>query len=624
MIVRMSKLEIAGPKELLLEVLEIIREEGIFHPEPKAGDFLGSERRRELHRLVPDEATTAERIFLENLRQVTCEVIAILPPLENGESRLQPLPLLEGFAAGAGEQLSFCRQQDERRALLLREREQLGEYAVLLETIGTLLWDGEPGSGLEFIAITLKDPSLAERLGEMLGRLTGGELCMSTARGRDGTLVGLIAAPPQHSARVRELLSDERLPEFPFPAELRNLPLPERLARIGARIDAVERELGGVTASMETFARQWLPLYRRVERWVVERLGLLSAAGVVQETGLCFVILGWGRSDAVPGLTRRLGERFGGTVAVEELRLMEQDLEMVPVTLVNPPYLRPFELFTRLLPLPRYTSWDPTPFIGFFFPLFFAMMLGDAGHGLVLATASLLILRRWREGALADGARIMLVSAGCAILFGLLFGEFFGEAGGEILGLEPLLPRRSRAVIPMLVFSLALGGFHVILGLLLGTITALRRRQPREAAGKAATIGLLLCLAALAAGLALPSPWLLARPILATAGALIPLLFLFGGLLAPLELLKHVGNVVSYARIMAIGLGSALLANAANQLAGLSGDLILGAVAAIVLHCVAIVLGAFAPAIHALRLHFVEFFSKFVEHGGREFRPLRK
>jgi V/A-type H+-transporting ATPase subunit I len=447
---------------------------------------------------------------------------------------------------------------------------------------------------------------------------------LSSTRAADGTVVGLIVAPADRSRLIKEMLSDEHLPELPVPPSLRDLPLPQRLQQVRERIGTLEEDLGELDALLAGFARQWLPLYRRVDQWLAERLGLLSAMSVVQETGLCFVILGWGRSDAIAGLAERLQERFNGAVVLEELQILEQDLELVPVSLKNPPYLRPFELFTRLLPLPRYSSWDPTPFIGFFFPLFFGMMLGDAGHGLVLITVALVVLWRRREGMLADVARILLVSASCAVFFGILFGEFFGEAGAELVGLVPLLPQRSRAIMPMLIFSLALGGAHVVLGLVLGLVTALRRGQRREVASRAVTICLLLCLAALVVTLVIPSPWLLSRSILVATGILIPLLFISGGFLAPLELLKTVGNIVSYARIMAIGLGSALLANSANQLAGLSGDLIVGTVAAIVLHAVAMALGVFAPTIHALRLHYVEFFNKFVEHGGRSFEPLHK
>jgi V/A-type H+-transporting ATPase subunit I len=103
---------------------------------------------------------------------------------------------------------------------------------------------------------------------------------------------------------------------------------------------------------------------------------------------------------------------------------------------------------------------------------------------------------------------------------------------------------------------------------------------------------------------------------------LILLLFCTGGLLAPLEALKHLGNIISYARIMAIGLTSVLLAHVANHLAGTAGSIWLGVLIGILLHGFNVVLGIFAPTIHGLRLHYVEFFSKTMEKGGREFTPL--
>jgi V/A-type H+-transporting ATPase subunit I len=103
-----------------------------------------------------------------------------------------------------------------------------------------------------------------------------------------------------------------------------------------------------------------------------------------------------------------------------------------------------------------------------------------------------------------------------------------------------------------------------------------------------------------------------------------PALLVVGGLLAPFELIRHLGNIVSYARLMAVGLASVLLAYVANRLAGAVGSLWIGVTAAVLLHIFNIVLGVFAPTVHALRLHYVEFFSKFLETGGRPYRPLKE
>jgi V/A-type H+-transporting ATPase subunit I len=622
MIVKMSKLEIAGPKELLLDVLEIIREQGTFQPEEGGAVEAGDRQQPHVH--PPDERAVAERLFLENLRLQTGEIISLLPALDTRESWLNPLTILDTIAATSLRHLATCRVLAERHETLRREAEELGRYEVMMAAIDRLIEGRDTQGGLEFIGITLRDVSLVDRLRELLENLVDGECDLTTTVAADGTLIGLITTSPSRSGVIRKALSDEQMPELSLPESLNNLTLPERISHLENRLAELRRETGSIEAEQERFARRWLAFYRRINQWLVERMALLTVTGSVRQTGMCFVIHGWARTDETATLADRLEEKFGGRIAVEQRVILEQDLEKVPVALRNPPYFRPFELFTRLLPLPRYSSWDPTPFIGIFFPLFFGMMLGDAGYGLVLLAASLLLLWRRPGVVVGDAARILLISSSYAVLFGVLYGEVFGEAGGRLLHLAPLFPERSRSVMPMLIFSVALGAAHVLLGLLLGLITAVKRRERGEALTRIVSIALIVCLACLATSLLHPSPWLLTRPIMLLTGLLLPLLILSGGLLAPLEMVKTVGNIVSYTRIMAIGLSSALLANAANHLAGLSGDLIVGTLAAIALHTVAIVLGLFSPAIHALRLHFVEFFSKFVEPGGRRFNPLHK
>jgi V/A-type H+-transporting ATPase subunit I len=117
---------------------------------------------------------------------------------------------------------------------------------------------------------------------------------------------------------------------------------------------------------------------------------------------------------------------------------------------------------------------------------------------------------------------------------------------------------------------------------------------------------------------------LLRKPLLMAMLLIAPVLLLTGGLLAPFELLRHLGNIISYVRIMAVGLASVLLAYVANSLAGAAGSVWVGVAVSIILHTFNIVLGVFAPTIHSLRLHYVEFFSKFTETGGRRYEPLKK
>jgi hypothetical protein len=88
------------------------------------------------------------------------------------------------------------------------------------------------------------------------------------------------------------------------------------------------------------------------------------------------------------------------------------------------------------------------------------------------------------------------------------------------------------------------------------------------------------------------------------------------GVVAPIELLSTVGNVLSYARIMALGVASVMLAVVANRMVGAIGSAVVGVVFALLFHLVNFAIALFSPTIHALRLHYVEFFGKFYSPGG--------
>ncbi len=110
----------------------------------------------------------------------------------------------------------------------------------------------------------------------------------------------------------------------------------------------------------------------------------------------------------------------------------------------------------------------------------------------------------------------------------------------------------------------------------------------------------------------------------AVVGLLIafPILILLEGIVAAVELVTAIGHILSYARIMALGTASVMLAMVANRMAGAVGSAVVGALFALLFHLVNFGLGLFSPTIHALRLHYVEFFGTFYSPGGNRYQPL--
>jgi V/A-type H+-transporting ATPase subunit I len=350
----------------------------------------------------------------------------------------------------------------------------------------------------------------------------------------------------------------------------------------------------------------------------VRELRAMPLSGV---TARAFILEGWVPAARRGELETALTGRFGDAVVVSELSTEEWRSEEAPVVLANPRLFRPFELLIRMLPLPKYGTIDPTPFVAVFFPAFVGLMLGDIGYGIVLA--GLALLARWRSkpGSLfRSAAEIAGACAVFAIIAGALFGELFGDLGRHWLHLRPLAFDRETAMVPFLLLAVAVGAVHIILGLVLGVISNVRR-HPRTALGHgvSALMVVLIIVALLAAVGVLPAKFF--NPAVIVVLIAFPVLVIVEGIVAPIELLSTLGNILSYARIMALGVASVLMAVVANEMVGAVGSVAVGVVFALLFHLVNFAIGLFSPAIHALRLHYVEFFGKFFSPGGVRYQP---
>lgn len=625
MIAKMSKVEIVGPKALLEDVLSLLQKNGVFQIEPEKRGFVEKVDEDYINSLIPEEKTFRERIFLENLKSMIDQLNSYLPPITARESYLNPSSIIDTIAENLKKHLLQTGELNVKKEALEKELQQLRALKVILDTALSMVEGEGDKNKLDFAGFVLKSAESVEELEFFLRSIVRKDVKVQSAVLPDGQVMAVVALERSSLAVIKALIKEKDMTDYTMPSYLENLSLQEKINVVSDKINQCNLELNNILQQLAKFASRWSPIYNQTRLWIEERLSVINAMASVFETKMCFFIYGWIPSAELKKIEREINTNFRGKVIVQEKEIREEDLEKVPVILKNPAYFRPFELLIRFLPLPKYTTYDPTPFIGIFFPLFFGMILGDIGYALVLATVSLFLITKFKDNQnISDAGRILLFCSFYSAIFGVLYGEFFGDLPKTLFGLEPLWVERREAILPVLYFAMSVGIVHIVVGLFLGVLSAYKRGTRKEMVFRLLNIALIFSALLIVTSLAGILPFIITKPVIVAVVIIVPFLLFSGGLLAPLEVIKSIGNIISYARIMAIGLTSVLIAYVANKMAGMIGNVVAGVFVAVFLHLINIILGLFSPTVHSLRLHYVEFFSKFVEQGGRRYTPLKR
>ncbi len=374
-----------------------------------------------------------------------------------------------------------------------------------------------------------------------------------------------------------------------------------------------------------------LVAYRGLLRILKERGDIQRSFG---ETEQVIFLRGWIPAENVDEVSREVNKISNGLCAINAASPEPEEEEDVPVLLKNPKFFKSFEILTKLYGTPKYNGIDPTLLLTPTFIFFFALMLADALYGLICVIFGILLLRGiGRYNEMMKDASIVLTSVGVAtFVIGALTGGWFGDFAIKYLHMDVL---KSLIILDpladvniFLLFVLLIGVVHLDIGIITKIIYDIKRGRPKEALKGnlwfiIAQIGM--------------TPFIMrsmnpggegSYGILQIAGVLLLIvsfisllwshkaMFFFG-------ITGAIGDVLSYARLMALSLCTFGIAMAVNILAGLC-NIVLGVIVFIFGHTLNFAINVLGSFVHGIRLEYVEFFTKFYEAGGNEFHPFKE
>jgi V/A-type H+-transporting ATPase subunit I len=431
----------------------------------------------------------------------------------------------------------------------------------------------------------------------------------------------------KYSERIHDFLYSKNVNEVRIPVEYSDMPLDQALILLEKDKQSAITEVEDIQKKLNLLSQEWYVELSILHMALQDRQAEVRAYSKFGETNYTLVIKGWIPKKYQKRVKTALFDAFGDRVVIAELPVTPDMLDHAPVLYENPFWVRPFEFFMQLVGLPRYREVDPTLFIAISFPLFFGIIVGDIGYGIIILLFAIMMRYRFHDLFwIRQITNILIISSIPTIFFGYLFGEFFGDFG-EIMGwLHPIhlfgiTWNRIEAIIPLLALTIGIGAAHVFLGLIIGAYNAVIRRKRKHFCEKCGMFGVLVAIILLIGSLAAFLPMIMVQPAVGILIISLIILLYGGGILGVIEIMGTLGNIMSYARLMAIGMASVILAIVANRLGGEIGILAVGVLIAVLLHALNVALAMFSPSIHAMRLHIVEFFSKFYEGGGEAYQP---
>jgi len=660
-LVPMARVEIIGPKNRFFEVVTLLHEQGTLHIEDLSKRIGSGEMPVEQMAVAVGQAGERERME-DLLIRVRAIIKALHLPGTTVDEVARQKEYLKLWKLASSELsdevVKVIDEVEERTATLAQNQSEieneislLGRYEPILHKIQPLARQIVTTGAFDSVALLIERryKGLLEQLKEELDTITHKQCDIVSTDVDEDTTAAIVVFSRTYSEPVHKFLAMENVNQIRLPNDMQGLPFDQAYDSIRERRKTLPDDLKGIRLELETMSAKWLLRLTTIRDVLTDKIDEISAIPKFGQTEYAFVITGWLPASDLGELKADLVASFGQDVIVNQMEIGEKDFEDTPVALKNSKALAPFEFILAQRGMPQYGTLDATWMLFVFYPLFFGMIVGDVGYGLVMLGLVVWLRFKFKENDNIQLATAILGPATTAVVaFGFLYGEFFGNLLGKDyfnlihpipIGGGYFLPfNRVEFVTIFMVLAIGVGVVQVLLGLAFGVVNALRTKNKHHLYERGGVLALFVGIfLAVIVGVVFSSwgTWTIWPTIAFAAVAFAGFIYAIrgGGIMGVVETLETASGMASYIRIMAVGLGGAIFADAINQIvlktAGGAGKIsalgmLLGIIVGVLLHGLNLIISAFSPTIHALRLNFLEFFGRFYEVGTKQYSPFHK
>ena len=489
---------------------------------------------------------------------------------------------------------------------------------------------------------------ITERLGELAPQADTIDVNIVSAS-KEQTCLFIVCAKKDAEA-VEDGLKKLNFVKPPLSSQVpakRQQQLEEELSKVRAEIAGAEKAIADMAPDRE--ALKFVMDYYTMR---AEKYGVLN--GLVQSKRV-FLITGYVSVETAPRLEKLLQEKYEVVVEFSE----PEEKDDVPVILHNNKFAEPVEGVIESYSLPGKGEIDPSMVVATFYYVLFGLMLSDAAYGLIMVAGTAYCLTKFKN--MEDGMKkFMKMFMYCGIstaFWGFMFGSFFGDAVNVIattffnrpdIRLAPIWFEPVSLPMKMLVFAFVLGIIHLFTGLGIKFYSCVRSGNLADGiydaifwymlVGGGIVYLLTMSMFTDMLGLTFTLP-----PIAGTVAAVLAVIGLIGivltsgreskswfkrilkGLYGAYGITSYLSDILSYSRLLALGLATSVISTVFNKMGSMVGGNIAGAIVFILVfligHSLNLAINALGAYVHTNRLHYVEFFGKFYEGGGRKFEP---